>query len=64
MVVLDGCLVYTFIRYYYTQRDGKHQMLLLLKYFNTVMKDTRVVFDCTNVIVFTSEKLALLLSYC
>jgi hypothetical protein len=63
MVVLDGSLVYTFIRYYYTQRDEKLQMLLLLKYFKTIIKDTCVVFDCTRVIVFTSEQLALLLSY-
>jgi hypothetical protein len=31
IVVLDGYLVYTFIRYYYTQRDGKHQMCDCLK---------------------------------
>jgi hypothetical protein len=25
VVVMDGFLVYTFILYYYTKRDGKHQ---------------------------------------
>jgi hypothetical protein len=25
--VLDGCLVYTFMLFYYTQRDGKHQII-------------------------------------
>jgi hypothetical protein len=37
--VLDGYLVYNFILYYYTQRDGKHQ---ISAEFNRVLLNTKV----------------------
>jgi hypothetical protein len=51
--MLDGCLVCTVILYYYTQRDGKHQITV----FNTLYKFLFIIDAVHNMIYIIIEKL-------
>jgi hypothetical protein len=46
MVVLDGYLVYTFIQYYYTQRDGKHQINVVYIMISVFLSNVHIVITC------------------
>jgi hypothetical protein len=43
--VLDGYLVYTFILYYYTQRDGKHQ---ITRHSDVTLVTVHIAYDAGN----------------